>query len=407
VVAGSFLLSGVLVGLGFYGLSVFLDALCSSRGWSRASVSGATTLFFLVSAVTGTLVGRSVDRHGGRGWIAAGACLMAVGLLGIGRVGRPSHLFAAYAVTAAGLGMSSGVPIGAILSRWFVARRARALAVSQSGVSVGGALVVPFASGLIESRGLEHAVLWLAALVVVVTLPVVLFVLRWDPVDHGLEPDGELRHRPENPLLSDAVQHRTWQGREALRTPSFWLLTASFGAVLFAQNGFLMHEVAYLRERVGDLAPWAVSATALGSVAGRLIVGSFADYVSKTRVVQGIFLVQGLALAMLAAFEDPLPVFASALVFGLTIGNVFMMQSLLAAELFGMRSFGRVFGMVQLITSVTGALGPLALGLLFEIGGYVPAIRGLVVVPLAAALLISLLRPPPPDVEAPGEAAGS
>jgi MFS family permease len=72
VAVGASLLAFVSVGIGFYGIGVFLDALCSARGWSRASVSGATSLYFVVSGLAGTVIGRSVDRHGARGWILAG-----------------------------------------------------------------------------------------------------------------------------------------------------------------------------------------------------------------------------------------------------------------------------------------------------------------------------------------------
>jgi MFS family permease len=79
------------------------------------------------------------------------------------------------------------------------------------------------------------------------------------------------------------------------------------------------------------------------------------------------------------------------------MGNVYMMQSLLAADLFGRVSFGAVFGMVQLLTSMMGALGPVALGILFDqLGGYPPAIRVLLPIPIGAALLLGLLRPPAP-----------
>ena len=102
----------------------------------------------------------------------------------------------------------------------------------------------------------------------------------------------------------------------------------------------------------------------------------------------------------LISIEHPAAVLASAFLFGMTIGNVYMMQSLLAAELFGMVSFATVFGMLQFLTTMMGALGPAALGILFErAGGYVPAIRTLVIIPVGAALLLGLLRPPAPGDE--------
>ncbi len=397
ITAGAFLLSFVIVGVGFYSLTIFLDALCLDRGWSRASVSGATTLYFLTAGATGTLIGRAVDRYGPRGWIAGGALLMVVGLLAIGRVREPSDLFAAYFLMAVGFGMSSGVPTNAILARWFVARRARAMSFSHTGVSVGGMVIVPLASALVREGGLALAVGCLAAIVLAVALPIVLFVLRSDPRDHGLEPDGGAGRVAELSALSDEVQLRGWSRREAARTASFWVIALCFGAMLFTQTGFLIHQLAFLRERIGDLAPYAVSVTAFGSVVGRLAVGAFADRVSKRLVSQGIFLLQAAALLALISAEHTAVLLACAFVFGLTMGNVYMMQSLVAADLFGLASFGTIFGMVQLLTSLMGALGPLAVGILFDqLGGYVPAIQMLLPIPVAAALLLGLLRPPAP-----------
>ena len=103
------------------------------------------------------------------------------------------------------------------------------------------------------------------------------------------------------------------------------------------------------------------------------------------------------ALLALISAEQTAVLLVCAFVFGLTMGNVYMMQSLLAADLFGRVSFGAVFGMVQLLTSMMGALGPVALGILFDqLGGYVPAIRMFLPIPIGAALLLGLLQPPAP-----------
>ena len=183
---------------------------------------------------------------------------------------------------------------------------------------------------------------------------------------------------------------------------SFWVIALSFGAMLFTQTGFLIHQLAFLREQIGTLAPYAVSVTAFGSVVGRLVVGGFADRVPKRSVSQGIFLLQAAALLALISAGHTAVLLLCAFVFGLTLGNVYMMQSLVAADLFGMASFGTVFGLVQLLTSLMGALGPVALGILFDqLGGYVPAIQMLLPIPVGAALLLGLLRPPAPPVCAP------
>jgi MFS family permease len=187
---GSSLLSFVCVGVGFYGMTVFLDGLARTGDWSRATISGATALYFVVTAVVGSVVGRLVDRLGARGFIGVGALVMGVGLLMVGAVTREGQLYAAYC---------GGVPSSAVVTRWFVRHRARAMTFTHTGVSVGGIPLVPLATWLIQERGLAEATRWLAALLVSVAIPVVLFVLRSDPRRYGLEPDGGSPPPASNP----------------------------------------------------------------------------------------------------------------------------------------------------------------------------------------------------------------
>lgn len=397
VVAGTSLLSFVTVGIGFYSLPVLLDGLVSLRGWAPAAVSGATSLYFVVAAVTGSLVGRAIDRVGARGFMLAGVLLTAAGLLGIGRVERVGELYLFYPVMAVGFAMSAGIPTSAIVTRWFVARRALAMSISQTGVSVGGIVLVPLATGVLLREGLATTTGRLAALLLLVALPVIALILRSDPAPHGLLPDGGRGPQRANPLLQPEVQQRAWRPLQAARTGAFWTLAAAFSLLLFAQQGMAVHLIAFLREPLGaSRAALAVSAMAAGSVVGRLVVGSFADRVEKRLIAVALVLVQAAAYLTLATAEGPLGLFAAAAALGLTIGNVFMFQSLLVGEIFGAASFGTVLGMLMLITQVIGGLGPFTLGLLSQqLGAYPPAIRVLVVLALASALLLTRLRPAP------------
>ncbi|MEN8184418.1 MAG: MFS transporter, partial [Myxococcota bacterium] len=218
VALGVSVLSFVTVGVGFYGLPVLLVGLVELRGWSPAAVAGATSLYFVVAAVAGSLVGRGVDRFGARGFVVAGALLMAAALLGIGRVSEVGELYLLYPLMATGFAMSAGVPSSAFITRWFVARRALAMSISQTGVSVGGIVLVPLSTWILLGEGLGAATGLLAVLVLAVALPVVGLVLRFDPRPYGLLPDGGRELPPDNPLLRPEVQQRPWRTGEALRT---------------------------------------------------------------------------------------------------------------------------------------------------------------------------------------------
>jgi MFS family permease len=398
IAAGLACLSSVVVGVGFYGIAVFLDALAGERGFPRAQVSFATTLYFIGTGVAGALIGRSVDRHGARVWILAGTAVMALALLALGRVTAPGELVPVYLLLAAGFAMTGNVPTSAVLTRWFVARRARAMSISQTGVSLGGVVLVPWMVYLAREHGLAAATMGLAALVVGVGWPVAAFVLRGDPVDHGLTPDGNAPGVAAAPAALLAAQQRVWTPREALRTPAFWFLVGAFSAILFCQVGTAMHQLSLLRVHLdARTASLALSTTAAGSFAARLAVGSFADRVSKRRLCALLMCVQGAAIAGFAFCTQALPLFAVSLVFGITIGNVFMLQALLVGECFGMRSFATVLGLMQLITQTASGLGPFALGLLHDaLGSYARGVLPLVALAGVGAALVLRVRPPPP-----------
>jgi sugar phosphate permease len=395
VALGVSAVSFVVVGIGFYGMVVFLNELCAQRGWSRSAVSSATSLYWMVAGTTGSLIGRSVDRHGARPWIAAGAVVMALGLLLLGRVRETWQVFAVYPVIAVGFAMAGTVPTSSIITRWFAARRARAMSVAQTGVSLGGMVLVPVATTLAVERGIATAAAVLAVVVVAVALPVAAGVLRRDPADHGLSVDGGAPP-PPRVALDEAAQLRVWRRREALRTPTFALLAAAFGVMLFCQVAFALHELAFLRERLdARAAALAVSTTAGGSLVARLVVGSFADRVPKRALAAALFLLQAAALLGFTHARGAPALYAASLVFGFTIGNIFMMQALLVGELFGAASFGAVYGVLQLVTQIGSGLGPMALGVAFDrFGGYAGPVQVLAALAVGAALVISRVAPP-------------
>jgi predicted MFS family arabinose efflux permease len=287
------------------------------------------------------------------------------------------------------------VPTSSIVTRWFAELRARAMTVSQTGVSIGGIVLVPLATWLIRERGLAVATETLAALVVGVALPVTLLVLRTDPRNHGLEVDGPERARARAESGVTAVQ-REFRTRDALRTRAFWGLALAFGLGLFAQVGFLAHQLAGLRERVAPAdAGLIVSATAFGSVVGRFAIGPLGDRLEKRRIALALFLAQACAtLAFAHATRGP-ALGAASFVFGLTMGNIFMLQPLLVSEFFGVASFASLLGALQVATSLASGLGPVAVGLAFErFGGYRAPLEGLACIGVAAALVLSRVRRP-------------
>lgn len=365
IMTGTAILMFVSIGVGYYGLAVFLRPLQEEHGWSNATVSGATGMFFVLGGISGFLIGPGIDRYGPVRYIKAGVALMVISVGSLMFVTEPWHLYLAYSGQALAYGLSGAVSINAMMSRWFVTRRAWAMSVTFTGISLGGVVLAPFGTWLIEQGGVSLAAPILAALVGIVALPVSLFVLVGDPASIGLEADaGAPDESVQNQALSDDVQLRSWSRAEAMRTTSFWALTLAFVVVLLAQTGFLLHQIAFLEDRLGsrNAAALALSTTAFGSIIARLVVGRFADGMDKRVLTVVIIVVQGLAVLGATLIENRVATYGFVLIVGFTIGNVYMMQTLMTAEIFGLVSLGAVLGVMTLLSQIASGLGPFLVG---------------------------------------------
>jgi MFS family permease len=141
----------------------------------------------------------------------------------------------------------------------------------------------------------------------------------------------------------------------------------------------------------------ALSVTAFGSIVARLAVGTFADRIDKRRLTVLLFVIQACAVGGVVATDNVPITYALILVFGFTIGNIYMMMSLLVGEVFGTVSFGAVFGLVSLVGQTGSGIGPFFVGWLEDAsGGYSLPFTITAAVTLLAGGVIAALRPPPP-----------
>ena len=105
-------------------------------------------------------------------------------------------------------------------------------------------------------------------------------------------------------------------------------------------------------------------------------------------------LIQTISLVIVATSTTRLGLYVGTLGIGLTMGNIYMMQSLLVGECFGIASFGTVFGLVAVLSQIGSAVGPTIAGTLFDAtGNYRACFLALSVFGFVAAAVIATVRP--------------
>jgi MFS family permease len=144
VVAALGVVLAVSVGISFYGVSVYLEALTRGPGtFSLAAVSAGTSAFLLVSGVAGVGVAALLDRVDVRWVLSGGAVLAAAALLALGSVRTPGALVLAYAALGVGFAATGTIPASTLIARWFPRRPAVAMSLAFTGLPVGGAVLTP------------------------------------------------------------------------------------------------------------------------------------------------------------------------------------------------------------------------------------------------------------------------
>lgn len=391
VVAATFVMLMTSSGLGFYALTLYLRTLTDERGFSVSSVSGATALFFVVTGLAGVAVGRLIARRDPRPVIAAGAVLGAVALVALGRVETLWQVYAAYAVFGAGFAACALVPSSTLVTRWFHRQRSVALSVSSTGLSVGGILLTPAASALIDGVGFRTATLWLAAAFVVGVVPVTALLLRPDPASLGLRPDGD---PPAGSDGASAGLPGVAYG-DAVRGALFRGITAAWTLALLAQVGGIAHLFPLVDDRVdAGTAALTVSVLASSSMVGRLGGGWLLGRVALRPACLAWMALQAVGLAGLGLVGGRTGLLVSASLFGLSVGNVLLLQPVVLADVFGVRDYPRIFSTSQLVSTVGVAGGPYLLGILRDAtDGYGLAYLTATVISLAAGAVLLTAGP--------------
>lgn len=361
-VAGG-LVAFVAWGVGFYQLGVFLNVFHEEYRWSLTALSLSVAMFSVVVGTTSLLMGRIVDRHRPRKVMVLGGLILSLGMLGFGQVQALWQVYVAVAVTAVGFACTSTLTLGAVISHWFIRRRAFVMTLTLMGAPLGALLLVPLSTWLQVRYGIATGSTILAALALLIILPTALAIIRDDPAGSGLQPDGTRQQRHDR---ASEMPAPNWTVRTALRTPVWWMLTLSFTCILFGQVAFLVHQVNFLRSIVGiGNAALLVSITGACGLLSRLL-GGLGDHYPKQRLLAGYCAIQVVAFLLAAYTSHIIPLAVASAFIGLAMGNVVALQPVLMAERFGLRSYGIVFGAASLLTQLGAATGMLLVGLLAD-----------------------------------------
>lgn len=390
VVATAFLVAMFGWGLGFYGSGVYLATLAHERAWATGTVGAAITGYYLLGAAMLTTVPRLIARFGERAVLLLGTLAMAAGALGLTRVTEAWQLWPAFLAMSAGWATMSGVMVNALIAPWFDRRLGFAISLALNGASCGGVIVTPLLILAIGHFGFTAGVGLVVAAMLLTLWPAAIVVLGTSPAELGLAPDGAAS--APGTVTGQVSRPTPPAAATLLRDPALLTVLVAFALGLFAQVGFLTHQVALLAPAMGpEILSLTVGLTTGSAIVGRVATGFVVDRVDPRIASAVTLLLQASALAVLA-ISPPAPVtVAACTLYGLGVGNLITLPSLILRREVPGGAFTAAVGVVIAGSQLTYAFAPLAIGVLRDLrGDYAMALWLCSGLDLTAAAVVTL-----------------
>jgi MFS family permease len=336
----------------YYLFPLVMEPLQAALGASKAIVVGAFSGALLVSGLLAPVVGRRIDRHGGRSLMAAASLLAALSLAALSRVTTVWQLYVVWGLLGVAMAGTLYEPAFAVITRAFSSHQRRAITVLTLFGGFASTVFWPLGQALIDLTGWRETTLIFGLLNLLVCLPLHRFALPAPTAQAAVRNDSA----PSEPLPT------------VVRDRRFMLLAAAFTANALVFSAMAIHLLAMLGSKGISAGEAALLGAMVGpmQVAGRLADLGVGHHVSPSRIAMialgllpvsiAVFMISNASLWSMVLF---------AMLFGAGNGIMTIVRGAVPLELYGRAHYGAINGALAAPVLVAKALGPLAAALVW------------------------------------------
>ena len=357
-------------GLHSFGFTVFFLPLSQDLNLNRTSTSLAFSLARAEGAIEGPIVGHLLDRYGPKPIMLAAVLLMGAGYLLLSQVDSYITFLIVYlgVISLAHAGGFMHAPM-VLINTWFIRHRARAITISSAAFGMGGVLIAPILSVIVQTWGWRWGAALAGLLFLLIGIPLSLTIRR-SPESMGLLPDGDA------PVSLEASEDGSTPGRrtevdvtvaEALRSFAFWGSVLAAGIRNGSYHAISVHFIPLMVWKGLSQAEAALllSVYAFLGMAATLILGWFADKANKPRLTAAILFAAAVAM-LLPIFGNSLWALSLFTIFFAAVETTFPLGWAVVGDLFGRKHYAKIRGYMTLFYTWGGVLGPVIAGAIFD-----------------------------------------
>src|SRR6267143_3373543 len=396
----SIAVAGVLLQIALgavYAWSVFRVPLAKQFGWSISEVTLTFTISIFVLGISAFFGGLWLNRKGPRIVALTGGFLYG---LGVFLASFSDHklwwLYLSYGVMGGiGLVFAYIVPV-AVLVKWFPDRRVLITGIAVGGFGAGALITAPLATRLIQNVGVLQTFAYLGIAFLIVTVISGAFMQK---PPEGWRPEGW------SPTATQAAQRakRDYTLPEALASWQWWalwfllFLNTSAGISVISQEAPLFQELARVSAVV---AAGMVGVVSLGNALGRVFWAAVSDVITRKATFFVMFLLQVLLFWFLPGITSASILTVVAFVVLLCYGGGFGTMPAFAADYFGARNVGPIYGLMLTAWGFASAFGPLLIAYMRQADGVYRGALDVIAGVMAVSVVLPLIVSPPRRLEA-------
>ena len=374
VMFACFLMNLCVIGIASLGISLFLPYLRESLNLSATQSSFVLSLQGITTILTLGVAGTLFKKYSVRLINLAFIFVCVIGFVLMAFAQNIFMLYAGALLSGITLGCSGHVPTSTLINRWFIKARGTAFGFVTVGSGVCTLVLSPIITGVIETYSVTAGFLFAAGVMLVLEL-IAFFIARNKPEDMGLKPYGYEESLKEDANSSKPVGEKQLSGythKQALKSPSFWILGIVVFMVGFTVKPAIGHLVAYAQE-AGHPAMLAAAAYSLYgglNIVSKPLYGAIKDKIGTFNSNWYIFLAYGIGLGSALLVPNGtvfLYVFIILFSIGVPIGT--MGNPFWVTDLFGLKEYGAIYSNIMVFYNLGITIGSSLFGILCDFTG--------------------------------------
>jgi len=347
VVAAGMLANAFMVGAFYSSYGLFVLPVGEEFGLSRADANTGLVIVSLGIAVISPFLGRLLDRMSVRKVMKTGAVFFGGGLVALS---FSTNVLLSLAILSLimpmGIMGACSMTVPLLIVRWFKVLPARAMLISNLGLSLGGATLPLLSAYLIEGHG------WRTALMVLGGLSgIAMFAVGVIMRDH---PGADDIETAKTEHARESIGEEPVSVGALLRSPLFWIVNLCGALVIATGTAFTVSLAPFARDHGLSLVEAAslLSAMSAAGFAGKLILAAIGDRFDKALILAGTYIGGALAVMMIVFSADFASMLAGVAIIGFISGFTTPILNAVIADTFGRESFGTVTGLAQPLQSL-------------------------------------------------------